>query len=118
MILGLAGCASRATQMEVARDFWTAMMANDLDKARTFVKTDNINDIDIYDAFAVEKIDLKAQRDPNEKSAIPTTLIVNEAGKQKAVQFKTILEEEDGGWKVNFDKTSADMQGSTAPEKQ
>jgi hypothetical protein len=109
----ISACASTPlSQQEVARDFWTAMAIKDLAKAKTYAKPGSMEDISATSTDnTIDKIDLKPPIEQSGMSVVPTTVNAVENGEAKSTAFNTVLEQVDGEWKVNFDKTMASMMG-------
>lgn len=108
----LTACGGKhLSEQEVARDFWSAMAAKDLAKAKTFAKTGTMEGVSPNEGSAMDKIDLKPSKVENGLTVVPTTVTATENGEQKTTSFNTVLEQEDGEWKVDFEKTMTAMMG-------
>ncbi len=112
LCLILAGCAGpQLSQQEVARDFWSAMAAKDLEKAKTYAKKGTMDGVTPNDDSSMDKIGLKAATKKNGVTVIPTTVTATENGHEKSISFDTVLDQENGEWKVDFEKTTTSMLG-------
>ena len=111
LFLFVSACATKRSQQEVASDFWAAMMANDIAKARSFAKTGTMNNVTPKDNTNVEKVEIRHAREENGLTYVPTTIIGKENGKPQNLSFDTVLDKEDGEWKVDFDKTTTSILG-------
>jgi hypothetical protein len=108
----LSACANnQPSQQEVALDFWSAMAAKDLAKAKTYAKPGTMDGVTANIDSNVDKIDIKPAVEKNGVTVVPTTVIATENGEQKSRAFDTVLEQEGGEWKVNFEKTTTSMMG-------
>ena len=117
LCLILGACASsNLSQQEVARDFWTAMAVKDFAKAKTYAKKGTMDGITSKNDSRLDKIDLKPVIEKNGLTVVPTTITANESGQDKAVSFNTVLERENGEWKVDFEKTTTSMMGFSMQE--
>ncbi len=97
----LSACAiNQPSQQEVALDFWTAMAAKDLAKAKTYAKSGTMDGVTSNNDSNVEKIDIKPVMEKNGVTVVPTTVTATENGEQKTHAFDTVLEQEDGAWKA------------------
>ena len=113
----LSACASnQPSQQEVARDFWTAMAIKDLAKAKTYAKSGTMDGVTSNNDSTVEKIDIKPAMEKNGVTVVPTTVTATENGEQKTRTFDTIMDKENGEWKVDFEKTSVSMLGFSMSE--
>jgi hypothetical protein len=121
LILGalynIYGCADKhLSQMDVARDFWTAMAANDIAKAKTYAIKGTMDGITPNQDATVDKIDLRKPHEENGQTFVPTTVTGANNGEQKTMSFNTVLAKEDGDWKVDFTKTTTAMMGVSMQE--
>ncbi|MBK8816409.1 MAG: hypothetical protein IPN42_13315 [Methylococcaceae bacterium] len=112
-ILVLSACAGgpHPTQQEVARDFWTAMETNDLAKAKTYAKKGTMDSVSPNNDAKMDKVEIKPSKVENGLNVVPTTVTATQNGEQKTTSFNTVLEQEDGEWKVDFEKTSTSIMG-------
>ncbi len=105
--LGLqVGCATHLTQQEVASEFWTAVVAKDIAKAKTFTKQNVIDDGFLSGDVKVEKLDLMPFKAEKGQTCLPTRLTTDENGELKTIAFDTFLEKIDDDWKVDIEKTT------------
>ncbi len=113
LILFLSACAGgpHLSQQEVARDFWTAMEAKDLAKAQTYAKKGTMDSVSPNNDAKIDKVEIKPSKVENGLTVVPTTVTATENGEQKTTAFNTVLEQEDGEWKVDFEKTTTSIMG-------
>jgi hypothetical protein len=112
LCLLLSACGEKhLSEQEVALDFWSAMAAKDLAKAKTYAKSGTMDDVTANNDSNVDKIDIKPALEKNGVTVVPTTVIATENGEQKTRAFDTVLEQEGGEWKVNFETTTTSMMG-------
>ena len=113
----LSACGGKhLSEQEVARDFWTAMAIKDLAKAKTYAKSGTMDGVTSNNDSTVEKIDIKPAMEKNGVTVVPTTVTATENGEQKTRTFDTIMDKENGEWKVDFEKTSVSMLGFSMSE--
>lgn len=119
----VAACANTQAQQnvtapqEVAREFWSAMVSKDIAKAKTFAKSDTRDSMEANEEPEIEKINLQpSKRENGQLVVVPTVMIRTKDGKQQTLSFKTVLVEEIGEWKVDFDKTTDSMRGFSEPD--
>lgn len=117
LILILNACAGpQLSQQEVARDFWSAMVSKDLDKAKTYAKSGTMDGVTPNNDSAMDKIDLKPATVKNGLTVVPTTVTATENGHEKTLSFDTVMDQENGEWKVDFEKTTTSMMGFSMQE--
>ncbi len=108
----LAACGGKhLSEQEVALDFWSAMAAKDLNKAKTYAKKGTMDSVTPNDDSTMDKIDIKPSKVVNGLTVVPTTVTATQNGEQKTTSFNTVLEQEDGEWKVDFEKTTTSIMG-------
>jgi hypothetical protein len=112
--LALAACAGSGAQQDIARQFWDAMKAQDITSAQSFAKTGSMSGVSANKSAVVETINLQDATTEGSKAVVPTQLIGSRDGKREQLSFNTVLEQEDGSWKVNFDETMSSMMGLPA----
>lgn len=103
------GCATHLTQQEVASEFWTAVVAKDIAKAKTFTKQDAIDDGFLNGDVKVEKLDLMPIKVDKGNACLPTRLTSTENGELKTISFDTVLEKVDDDWKIDIEKTTQSL---------
>lgn len=111
LLLLVTACAGTASQEEVAREFWAAMAAKDIDKAKGFAKQGSMEGVSANEGPAVATIEVREAKVEGGQTLVPTTLTAMQDGQQQTLNFNTVLEEEAGVWKVDFDKTTTSMLG-------
>lgn len=118
VLLLLTACAGqqKLSQQEVALDFWSAMAAKDLDKAKSFSAKGSMEGVTPNNEDSIEKINIKQATVKNGLNVVPTTVTATEKGEEKTHSFDTVMVEEDGQWKVDFEKTMTSMMGFSMQE--
>lgn len=113
LILFVGACAGdlHPSQQEVARDFWTAMEAKDLAKAKTYAKKGTMDNVSPNNDAKMDKVEIRPSKVENGLTVVPTTVTSTQNGEQKTTSFNTVLEQEDGEWKIDFEKTSTSIMG-------
>jgi hypothetical protein len=107
----VVGCTNTMSQEDVAREFWNAMAAKDIAKAKTFAKPGTMEGVSANEGPGVETIDLKPAKMEGGQALVPTVITGLKDGQRQTLSFNTVLEEEAGTWKVDFDKTMTSMLG-------
>lgn len=115
----LTACTgTHLTQQEVARDFWTAMTANDLDEAKKYTKTGSESDLKSVQSTKIAKVELRHLSAKNGIATMPTTIISGEIDSTRPILFDTFLDQEKGEWKVDVEKTKQSMLKGVNPAVQ
>jgi len=105
-------------QLAVAKGFWDAMNAKDIQVIRLYVTKESADKLQIKEkdtpgyceaTFGNIKIE-------DDKTIIDTTMQTNEGTTEFQVQMQTILVKEDGQWKVDADQTMMSMLGGAMGE--
>ena len=105
-------------QLAVAKGFWDAMNAKDIQVIRLYVTKESADKLQIKEkdtpgncevTFGNIKIE-------DDKTIIDTTMQTNEGTTEFQVQMQTILVKEDGQWKVDADQTMMSMFGGAMGE--
>src|SRR3989304_5426507 len=105
-------------QLAVAKGFWDAMNAKDIQVIRLYVTKESADTLQIKEkdtpgncevTFGNIKIE-------DDKTIIDTTMQTNEGTTEFQVQMQTILVKEDGQWKVDADQTMMSMFGGAMGE--
>lgn len=113
----VAACANSMAQQnvmapqDVAREFWSAMISTNIPKAKTFAKSDTRDHVNVGDDTEIEKINIQPSKRENGQTVVPTIMTGIKDGRQKTLSFNTVLVEEAGAWKVDFDKTTVSIHG-------
>jgi hypothetical protein len=111
-----ASCANTMSQEDVAREFWNAMAAKDIAKAKTFAKPGTMEGVSANEGPGVETIEFKPVKMESGQALVPTVLTGIKDGQRQILSFDTVLEEDAGAWKVDFDKTTTSMLGFSMQE--
>lgn len=116
-LLIVAGCAGNTMkQQEVAREFWSAMSAKDIAKAKTFAVAGTMEGVSASDDSGIDEVNLKPSRIENGQALVPTVLTGMKDGKRQTLSFNTVLVQAGDSWKVDFDKTTNSMLGFSMQE--
>jgi len=106
------------SQMAVAKGFWDAMNAKDVQAARSFVTKESADKLQIKekDAAANCKVDFGDIKIEDNKTTIDTTMQTNDGMTEFQVQMQTILVKEEGQWKVDAEQTMMSIFGGAMGE--
>jgi len=106
------------SQLAVAKGFWDAMNAKDIQAARSFVTKGSADKLHIKeeDTTAGCKVDFGDIKIEDDKTTIDTTMQTNDGTAEFQVQMQTILVKEDGQWKVDAEQTMMSMFGGAMGE--
>jgi len=105
-------------QLAVAKGFWDAMNAKDIQAVRSYVTKESTDKIQIKDKDATTncKVTFGEAKIEDNKTIIETTLQAHDGTTEFDVQMQTILIKEDRQWKVNADQTMMSMFGGAMDE--
>src|SRR3989304_5209018 len=106
------------SQLAVAKGFWDAMNAKDIQAARSFVTKESADKLQIKDkdTTASCKVDFGDIKIEDNKTTIDTTMQTNDGTTEFQVQMQTILLKEEGQWKVDAEQTMMSMFGGAMGE--
>ncbi len=106
------------SQMAVAKGFWDAMNAKDVQAARSFVTKESADKLHIKeeDTTATCKVTFGDIKIEDNKTTIETTMQTNDGTTEFQVQMQTILAKEEGQWKVDAEQTMMSMFGGAMGE--
>ncbi len=106
------------SQMAVAKGFWDAMNAKDVQAARSFVTKGSADKLHIKeeDTTATCKVTFGDIKIEDNKTTIETTMQTNDGTTEFQVQMQTILAKEEGQWKVDAEQTMMSMFGGAMGE--
>ena len=104
--LGSCGLFS-ADPKSVAESFWTAMQANDLEKASKLVTPDSLSEFSEIesDEIKIDSFELGELLEGETNSSIMVTIVSPDLNQS----FKTALQKVDGEWKVNYKETMGEL---------
>ncbi len=106
------------SQLAVAKGFWDAMNAKDIQAARSFVTKGSADKLHIKeeDTTVNCKVDFGDIKIEDNKTTIDTTMQTNDGSTEFQVQMQTILLKEEGQWKVDAEQTMMSMFGGAMGE--
>lgn len=118
--LFVAACANTMAQQgantpqEVAREFWSAMVSKDIAKAKAFTKSSTRDIVGAGGGPEIEKINLQPSKKEHGQMLVPTVMSGTREGSEHTLSFDTVLVEEIGEWKVDFEKTAESMRAAVS----
>lgn len=106
------------SQMAVAKGFWDAMNAKDVQAARSFVTKGSADKLHIKeeDTTANCKVVFGDIKIEDNKTTIETTMQTNDGTTEFQIQMQTMLVKEEGQWKVDAEQTMMSMFGGAMGE--
>jgi len=97
---------------DVAQNFWDAVIEGDIDTARKHATRGSADSISINDDQAGSgEFTLGEQSIDGDKATVSTSLVSQNDGAEMKMELETVLLQEDGAWKVDFDQTMMSMFG-------
>lgn len=105
-------------QLAVAKGFWDAMNAKDIQAVRLYVTKESADKLQIKDKDVTAncKVTFGNIKIEDNKITIDTTMQTYDGTTEFKVQMQTILVKEDGQWKVDADQTMMSMFGGAMGE--
>lgn len=105
-------------QLAVAKGFWDAMNAKDIQAVRLYVTKESADKLQIKDKDVTAncKVTFGNIKIEDNKITIDTTMQTYEGTTEFEVQLQTILVKEHGQWKVDADQTMMSMFGGAMGE--
>ena len=106
------------SQMAVAKGFWDAMNAKDLQAVKSYVTKESADKLQVKDTEAPSncKVSFGNIKIEDDKTVIDTNMQANDGTTEFNVQMQTILVKEEGQWKVDADQTMMSMFGGAMGE--
>lgn len=108
--------ASAEEQMAVAKGFWDAMNAKDIQAVQLYVTRGSKDKFKIVESEATCKATFGDIKIEDGKTTIDTTMQTHNRTTEMEVKMQTILLKEDGLWKVDAEQTMMSMFGGTMGE--
>jgi len=105
-------------QLGVAKGFWDAMTAKDIQAAKSYVTKESGDKLSITDtdATASNTMTFGEVTTEDNKATIETAMQTHYGTTTSEAQMQTILVKEDGQWKVDIDQTMSSMHGGAIGE--
>jgi hypothetical protein len=113
LLMGCSQSVDTAVQVSVASDFYDALMKNDIKAARSLIVNKAYLEDDGSTSFDLKRYKIINTVVNNDK-AIISTEVMSSMGK---ISFETVLEENNGVWKVNLPATMSNMARSAMKKK-
>ncbi len=100
------GCQGSTTTQDVAQNFWNAVKAQDINAARKYSTVSTRDSIDISnELFQYSSLTFGMIIINGDKTIIESTIKTNKSGRETIVPFLTILKQEEGVWRVDYEET-------------
>ena len=106
------------SQMAVAKGFWDAMNAKDIQAVKSYVTKESAGKLHIKeeDTTSSCKVDFGDIKIEDNKTTIETTMQTYDGATEFQVQMQTMLVKEEGQWKVDAEQTMMSMFGGAMGE--
>jgi len=113
-VLSLSCFAGNNNPVVTTENFYESLKTNNIKLARTMiVNPDNLPD-DGSTSFDIDKYIISNSSVENNIATVKTSTVNNKG----TISFDTILENKNGNWKVNFNKTILNMARGAVKKKQ
>lgn len=115
---GIQRTESTDNQLAVAKKFWDAMNAGDIQTARSYATKKSGAGLQLKrnDTSGGGKVSFGNVKIEDNRTVIETIIQASEGETQLEFPIETILVKEDGQWKVDFDQTLMSMLGGVVGE--
>ncbi|MGS2723357.1 hypothetical protein ACVBEJ_06395 [Porticoccus sp. GXU_MW_L64] len=119
-VLLLAACADNASPQAVSQQFWQAVAAGNIDAAKALATKSSMESISISGKRRIESLHIgEVSLDESEQSSLVATAFESVKGNSRiTLTFDTVLEQQQGQWRVNFNRTTQSMLGSSFQQLQ
>ena len=106
------------SQLAVAKGFWDAMNAKDVQSARSFVTKGSADKLHIKEEDTTTNctVTFGNIKIEDNKTTIETTMQTNDGTAEFQIQMQTMLVKEEGQWKVDAEQTMMSMFGGAMGE--
>jgi hypothetical protein len=112
IILSFTACSTKKLNPSNVSDyFWSAQKVKNYQDAKKFVRSSDGDDVKLQHAIKIKRYTLGSAKIKSKTLAyVPTTLYLegffkNDPGSELRVDFDTVLNRTDDGWKVNMKET-------------
>ncbi|MCV6604474.1 MAG: hypothetical protein OIF34_04150 [Porticoccaceae bacterium] len=115
----ISGCSNSDSPGDVAQDFWQAMADGDIDTARGLATESSKEAVRMDKKLHIEYLEFgKIFTEEGNPSLLPTSLTTVSGGNRINLSFDTVLEQQQGQWRVDFNQTTQSMLGSSFQQLQ
>ena len=116
----IAGCTGNHSPREVSRDFWRAMAEGNIAAARELATEGSLEGVSADQQRRIENLQFGEARlqQGGGQSLVATSFTSVNDNSRISLSFDTVLEQQDGHWRVNFTSTTQSMLGSSFQQLQ
>ncbi len=115
LVILMSGCYGNKTAQEVAKHFWNAIKAQDIENARRYSTMTSRNSIDLSDwSFSVTVVTFGKILIDGDKTTIETTMQIQKNDSEETIPLQTILNNENEVWRVDYLQTKSTFNVSNA----
>lgn len=112
-VVVVAGCGKKSEQVEVAKNFWNALMDRDIERARSFATKESRGSLTLkdQDENAKVRVSFGGVEEKDGQAEVETTVHTENEGSSVDIPMQTVLIKEDGQWRVDVNLTMMSMFG-------
>ncbi len=112
------GCGGGDEATDVARGFWDALEANDIETAKTFATASSASSLKMTENMEGKDVTvtLGAVTEESGSKLVETTVATTQGENDMSIPMKTVLVQEDGAWKVDVEQTMMSLFGGAMAE--
>lgn len=105
-IILLSGCYTEKPPQEAAQNFWDAIKMQDIENTRKYATTETRDLIDASQGqFRDANVTFGKIIINGDTTTIETTLLMRKNGTETTIPLQTILKQENGEWRVDYQQT-------------
>ncbi len=104
------GCSSKnVSPQTISKDFWKAQKQNNIEDAKKLTVKESTSKTSLYKKIKIKAVDFGEVKEDSKNASILTKLYLKGDKDIDEVQFLTVLDKTDKGWRVNMSSTKRNL---------
>ncbi len=104
------GCSSKnISPATISADFWKAQKQNDIEDAKKLTVKESTSKTTLYKKIKIKAVDFGEIKEDKNRATIETKLYLKGDKDIDEVEFLTVLDKTDKGWRVNMHNTKKNL---------
>ncbi len=104
------GCSSKnISPATISKDFWKAQKQNDIEYAKKLTVKESTSKTTLYKKIKIKAVDIGEIKEDKNTATITTKLYLKGDKDIDEVEFLTVLDKTDKGWRVNMSHTKRNL---------
>jgi hypothetical protein len=104
------GCSSKnISPATISKDFWKAQKQNDIEYAKKLTVKESTSKTTLYKKIKIKAVDFSEVKEDENRATIATKLYLKGDKDIDEVEFLTVLDKTDKGWRVNMSSTKRNL---------